>query len=410
MRIVPFLRSCSPALALLAGLAAITPAASAATAPAAPPALVPHLVLPRSPLPANDDFTWSVRVRVVNPTDRGIFLDSLGLDITDLDPGSRRMGTTRLFESTSITTIIKVVSPNDSAQATYSAPAYTEHGRVTMRLHYHTNDGAPLTTPDASLEMSPSSVSLRYPPKFLETKGGRVEYAYVPEVWPSRPSPAILLIPGEDDQARDWMPMAWNLANHGFAMMLMSLPGRGYTAGRPDFAGPRSLELAGLLLDRLRRTPNVDSSRVAVWGVSEGATVAALLAARRKDLDGVVLQSAIYDLEGAEQTTRSQELKRALAQDAGPRSGWKSRSPLALRAVPAAPTLLLHGEADPVIPARQAEAYAALFPRRASLRLFEGGGHLLPIVAVRDSVIRFLGARVPAPESRHKGRTPRTTR
>ena len=32
-----------------------------------------------------------------------------------------------------------------------------------------------------------------------------------------------MLIHGEDGQSRDWLPMAWDLANHGYACMLISL-------------------------------------------------------------------------------------------------------------------------------------------------------------------------------------------
>src|SRR6185369_8619454 len=75
---------------------------------------VPHLVLPPGPIAANDDFVWNVRVRVVNPTDRGIFLDSLRLDVTDLYVASRRHGKTQSYTvAKQITDILKGVSPSD---------------------------------------------------------------------------------------------------------------------------------------------------------------------------------------------------------------------------------------------------------------------------------------------------------
>jgi dipeptidyl aminopeptidase/acylaminoacyl peptidase len=142
--------------------------------------------------------------------------------------------------------------------------------------------------------------------------------------------------------------------------------------------------------------------RVSVWGVSEGATVAALLGARRKDLGAVVLQSGLYDLAEVSRATESDSLRRLLETEAGPKAGWKIRSPLLLKAMPGAPTLILHGEKDRVVPAAQAQAYAALFPAksRVALRLFPDDGHLLPIVAARDSVIAFLQNRLPPPPPR----------
>ena len=360
---------------------------------------MPHLVLPPSPIPASEDFTWNVRVRVVNPLERGIFLDSLGLDVTDLYLGSRRRGQTQSFNVTQVTEILRGVSPNDSGFMTYSGPAFSERARVTMRLYCHGGDGHPIVTPDASVEMSPSSVSIRHSPILLDSKKGKIEYAFVPELWPDRPSPAILLIHGEDGQARDWLPLAWDLAQHGYSCMIMSLPGYGFTAGPPDFAGPRSLEVTNFLLDRLRRSFNVDSNRVSLWGFSEGATVAALVAAKRKDLAAVVLQSGLYDLADVARETDSDALRHLLETEAGPPSGWKPRSPLLLKALPAPPTLILHGEDDHVAPTAQAKAYAALFPTKArmSLRLIEGGGHRLPIGAARDSVVAFLQTHLPPP-------------
>lgn len=361
---------------------------------------IPHLVLPAGPLAATEDFQWNVRVRVVNPLDRSIYLDSLGLDVTDLYLASRHRGRTQSFNVTKgMTDILKGVAPNDSGFMTFSGAAFAEMGRVTMRLHYHLNDGPPRTTPDASVEMSPSLVSVRHSPLLLETKKGKVEYSFVPELWPDRRSPAILLIHGEDGQARDWLPLAWNLANHGYSCMLMSLPGYGFSAGPPDFAGPRSLEAVNLLLDRLKRSANVDSNRVSVWGFSEGATVAALVAAKRRDLAAVVLQSGLYDLSDVVQATESTALRQVIEAEAGPRTGWKSRSPLALKALPSAPTLVLHGQQDRVVPAAEAKAYAALFPAKArmTLRLIETEGHTLPIVTARDTVMAFLQNHLPPP-------------
>jgi pimeloyl-ACP methyl ester carboxylesterase len=401
------IRTLRPLLLLLLALAPLaTPArgrevlAAAAESAAVFSPLAPHLVLPPSPIPATDDFVWNIRVRVVNPTDRGIFLDSLRLDITDLYVASRRRGKTQSFTvAKGITDILKGVSPSDSGFMTYSGPAYSERAQVTMRLYSHLTDGKSVVTPEASVEMGPPNVSVRYPPILLDTKQGKLEYSFVPELWPTRASPAILIVHGEDGQARDWLPLAWNLANHGYSCMLMSLPGYGFSAGPPDFAGTRSVAATSLLLDRLRRSVNVDSNRVAVWGISEGATVAALAAAKRKDLAAVILESGLYDLPGTVKDTRSEGLRQIVEAEAGPKSGWKSRSPLLIKALPSAPTLILHGGKDDAVPPSQASAYAALFPAksRSTLQLFPEEGHRLPIVAARDSVLGFLQKRLPPP-------------
>src|SRR5262249_20675469 len=225
--------------------------------------LVPHIALPQGPLAASEDFLWNIRVRVVNPLERSIYVDSLALDITDLYVASRHRGQTQSFNVTKVTEILKGVAPNDSGFMSYSGPAFSERARVTMRLHYHMGDGRSFLTPPAAVEMSPSLVSISHSPLFLTTKKGKIEYSLVPELWPDRPSPAILLIHGEDGQARDWLPLAWNLASHGYYCMLMSLPGYGFSEGPPDFAGPRSGEAAGPLADPLRPIKPGDSDPVA---------------------------------------------------------------------------------------------------------------------------------------------------
>jgi pimeloyl-ACP methyl ester carboxylesterase len=358
---------------------------------------LPHLVLPSAPVQASDDFQWSIPVRVVNGTDQGIYLDSLHIVIKDDYAGSRRRGQTWTFNVTSFTKILRSVSAHDSGQVTYQGPSYAEIANVTMRLHCHTGDGTMLTTPDATVQMAPSSISSRHPPLFLQTKNGRVEYSLVPELWPGRRSPGVLLIHGEDAQARDWLPVAWYVANHGFSCMLMSLPGYGLSEGPADFAGPRSVAAVNQVLDLLRRGPNIDSTRLAIWGISEGATVAAIVAAKRKDVGAVVLQSGLYDLADAMRTSQSKEFQRILETEAGPKSGWKNRSPLLAQVRPAAPTLVLHGGDDRVVPVEQAKAYHALVNAkggRARLEVFPLDGHRLHYGVSRDTVLSFLRAHV----------------
>lgn len=409
MRIaIPKTRVLVPVIALaLAGLrlapsagssvaaAADSAAAPSAVAPAgAPPAgPVPHLVLPAGPLQATEQFQWDVQIRVVNSTPSGVYLDSLCMEFTDLYAGSMRRGSTELYTVTKVAQLLPSVSAGDSGHVQYSGPAFAEAGRIRMRLHVHTADGTHLITPDATVDMAPAPVAVRFPSSFIENKGKKIEFTAVPETWPSRASPAVIVIHSEDGQGRDWLPLAWDLSNRGYACVLVSLPGHGFSTGPPDFAGPTGVKAASRVLDMVRRFPSVDSTRVALWGISEGATVAALLAAQRNDLRAIVLQSGVYDLAGTDLHTDSDDLRRRIETQAGPRAGWKSRSPLLAGAWPKAHALILHGDQDRVVPVGQATAFAAALRAAGDsviVQVFEGAGHRVPMAAARDAALEFL--------------------
>jgi dipeptidyl aminopeptidase/acylaminoacyl peptidase len=380
-------------LVVALGLAAARSAA-ASTADgdsAASPATL-HLVLPSGPLQATDQFQWKVRIRVVNSTPRGIYTDSLVMEFTDLYEGSMRRGYTESFSVTKVAELLRAVSAGDSGYVTYSGAAFAETGRIRMRLHAHFSDGTTCVTPAATIDIGPAPMAVRFPSSYIQGKDGRIEITFLPEMWPTGPSPAVLLVHGEDSQSRDWMPLGCALSNRGYACMLVSLPGHGFSTGPRDFAGPASVKAVSRALDLLRRLPGTDSTRVGLWGFSEGATVAALVAARHGGVRGLVLQSGIYDLASTFEHTESAELRRILETQAGPRAGWKKRSPLRTREWPQAPALILHGEEDRVVPASQAGDFAAGLRAAGdsvTVRLFPGAGHQIPMAEARDTVEEF---------------------
>ncbi len=387
--------------AILAGatLGAAAPAgailAASSDAPAADPSVAPstHLELPSYQVSADDQFRWSIPIKVVNATAGGIYNDSLQVVIEDLDPGQRQRGRKQTITITKVAESVFSLSAGDSAIFKYTGVALAEHARVSFHLYSHSADGKRFEC-EGTMEVYPGGVSRQFPSRFLRDKKRLVEYVIVPEVWPPRRSPALLILHGEDGHARQLLRLAWDLANHGYTSMLVSLPGYGQSSGPPDFGGPATLKALRRALDLLRHAQNVDSTRIAVWGVSQGATVAALLAAERKDLKAVVLQSGIYDLTAAYRGTTSEEFRRILEAEAGPRgAGWRRRSPLGLSARLSAPVLLLHGEHDPVSPAAQANEFAASLRsagRSVSLQIFPEAGHFIPMIEARKAAHEFL--------------------
>jgi dipeptidyl aminopeptidase/acylaminoacyl peptidase len=181
-----------------------------------------------------------------------------------------------------------------------------------------------------------------------------------PQVNLSALAPGVLLIHGDDVDGRRMIPTAWLIANEGYAVTVVSQPGYGRSEGSPDFAGPATMRAVNAAFDHVRRTPGVDSNRVAVWGAARGATAAMLLAARRREVRGVVVESGIYDLWATHRGTKAHSLAEAIAREAGRDSAaWRARSPVMFADSIRTPVFIAHGELDERAPFPQAKEMAA---------------------------------------------------
>lgn len=352
--------------------------------------------LPPRPVPATEGFEWEVPIQVKNGLDRGVYGDSLVCESEDLDPGESRTGRRRTTTDRDLSRTLGTLSRLDSTVVRYRAIAFAERARLTFRLYTHTADGETHVSHGAC-ETAPGLVSKSFPSVFIERPEGRIETVLIPEPWPTGKSPGLLMVHGEGNHARRLLPLAWHLANRGVTVMLVSQPGYGLSEGAPDFAGPSTIRALELALDRLRRHAAVDSNRIAVWGISRGATAAALLAARRPDLAAVILQSGIYDPRTAARDTQDDSLRRVLADEAGGPGGWKRRSALQAASRIRPPVLFLHGEADPFAPSNQAVDLAAklrVAGREVELSLIPGAGHALPASTTSPLAESFLKRRI----------------
>ena len=112
------------------------------------------------------------------------------------------------------------------------------------------------------------------------------------------PWPAVVLVSGSGQQDRDetlmdhkpFLVLADALSRAGIAVLRYDDRGVGGSGGDPtkatsvDFA--RDAEAA---IEWLKERPDIDPARIGVVGHSEGGLIAALLAARRTDLAGIVM-------------------------------------------------------------------------------------------------------------------------
>lgn len=351
-----------------------------------------RLSFPQSPVQATEDAKWRVPIKVINELDVGLFGDSLGCEVEDLDPGLTGAGRKVAGTSNAIGQVMKSLGQRDSTVVIFTGAASCERARLTFRLYTH-DDGGAVHEGKGQIETSASLIARSFPSTFLTDKTGRIETVYVPERWPQRPSPGVLVVHPEGSHARRMLPLAWSMANAGYSVMLVSLPGYGQSTGPADFGGPASVRALALALDALRRAPQIDSTRIAVWGISRGATAAAMLATERHDLAGLVLQSGVYDPQSALRATRSDSLRLALRQAARADGGWGRRSAIRAAGRIKAPVLFVHGVRDSEAVSNQAIDLAGKLRAGGGdvqLELIPDGGHALPTNVTYPIVTKFL--------------------
>lgn len=131
----------------------------------------------------------------------------------------------------------------------------------------------------------------------------RVEYVWV-EPTLGRPWPVVIYVHGYQGRGKKVggriffsAQILQRMAEKGVLAVAVSMPGYGYSTGKPDFSGPLSQGALRAVINVLRARDDILPRKIALIGFSRGAVVAANVAAEDRMLAGAVLMSGVYDFQ-----------------------------------------------------------------------------------------------------------------
>ena len=212
--------------------------------------------------------------------------------------------------------------------------------------------------------------------------------------------PALLLVPGYQRTAADYLSLGRFLAEQGFASLAVSQPGFGKSAGKADYVGPLTIETLTDAFKKFQREPFVDATRMGVFGYSRGGMAASLLAVELKDIKAVVLGAGIYDFQKAYDEMKMEGIRQNMRAETGmTEQAVKERSSILRMNQLQAPVLILHGEKDENVPVSQAVALRdrlTELKKDFEIKLFPNADHGIPRDEMNPILLDFLNRRLKA--------------
>jgi fermentation-respiration switch protein FrsA (DUF1100 family) len=209
----------------------------------------------------------------------------------------------------------------------------------------------------------------------LDTADGvRVIAWHVP---PRDGKPVVLYFHGNGGALNLRVDRFRTIVAQGFGLLALSYRGYGGSNGKPSEVGLIEDARAAYAFAAERY------SRIAVWGESLGTGVAIALAAE-KPVERMILDAPFTSTADIAADLYWFLPVRLLMKD-------QYRSDQRIKRV-SAPVLILHGEADTVIPIAYGERLLALIPGKKRMVRFPGGAHVdLDRLGAADAALKFLG-------------------
>ena len=197
----------------------------------------------------------------------------------------------------------------------------------------------------------------------------------------------VLLIHGFAEDPSGLRARMEALNAHGWTVAALDARAHGRSEGdRGTFGARESKDVASWMakLSESGRIP-VDSPTLAIWGRSMGAAIAIRAAAENpRTFAALILEAPYVDLRSTfirvlarKRVPFPRFFARLILRRAGKLAGVSLAHPRPIDMAPSvhAPTMILHGTEDSLIPLTEIRAFAQLFSQRAEVIEVLGGGH-----------------------------------
>lgn len=186
-----------------------------------------------------------------------------------------------------------------------------------------------------------------------------------------------------------------------FFSVAVSMSGYGESSGKSDFCGKASQNNLVQAINFARSQPHVDPNKVAVVGISCGASIANVVANSDK-INALILVSGFYDFKGMyaqwSSNTRTlpsnvmNEINETIATEKNIETASKVRSSLPISSQ-YPPTLILVGTKDPIVDPKQSIQLHQLLDSKGipnTLELIQDAKHPVPANIWRTKSDKFL--------------------
>ncbi|MCD6041396.1 MAG: protein of unknown function hydrolase family protein [Burkholderiales bacterium] len=191
--------------------------------------------------------------------------------------------------------------------------------------------------------------------------------------------PVLIMAPGLDSTKEEIHAYEEPFLARGIAVLAIDGPGQGEAEYEIPICGDYE-RAARAVVDWIGKRPDLDSSRIAIWGVSLGGYYAPRAAAYEKRIKACIALSGPFDWariwDGLPELTR--ETFRVRSHSLDQNEARRKAGELSLREAARhieCPIFIVTGRQDRLVPASHAEELARSVSGRVELLIVEDGGH-----------------------------------